>query len=91
MPAHKVSISLPSDVAEAIVQAAEAEGVALSAWLTEAARRHLADRYEIEEAHASALAMVIEYEAIHGPVPDEAEAWADGVIADAGLESHAAR
>ena len=88
MPAQKVSISLPGEIAQAIVEAARADGTAVSAWLAEAARRQLVERHAIEEAHASALAMVIEYEAIHGPVPDEAEDWADAVIADAGLESH---
>jgi hypothetical protein len=91
MTAHKVSISLPGEIADAVAAAARADGTGVSAWLAAAARRQLAEQYEIEEAHASALAMVIEYEAIHGPLPEEAEAWADAVMADAGLESRDAR
>jgi hypothetical protein len=91
MPAHKVSISLPDDVADAVAAAARAEGTGVSAWLAAAARQRLAEKIEFEVAHASALSMVIEFEAIHGPLPAEAEAWADEVLADAGLESRDAR
>ncbi|MDQ2880138.1 MAG: hypothetical protein M3Y48_02495 [Actinomycetota bacterium] len=62
MAVKKISVSLDSEVFERAKRAAEAEGVALSAWLSEAA----------EEAAglAEARAALAEYIKVYGP-PDE--------------------
>jgi hypothetical protein len=77
MAVQKLSIAL-EDVARAAREAAEREGLSLSAWVNEAAREALA----IEDG----LAAVAEYEAENGPISAEALAAAtaalerDGVI-----------
>jgi hypothetical protein len=77
MAVQKLSIALEEDVARAAREAAEREGLSLSAWVNEAAREALA----IEDG----LAAVAEWEAEHGPVSEEALAEADAVLAQAGI------
>ena len=78
MAVQKLSIALEQDVARAAKEAAEREGLSLSAWINEAAREALA----IEDG----LAAVAEYEAENGPISAQALAAAraalerDGVI-----------
>jgi len=78
MAVQKLSIALEQDVARAAREAAEREGLSLSAWVNAAAREALA----IEDG----LAAVAEYEAENGPISAEALAAAraalerDGVI-----------
>lgn len=57
-PSPKMAISVDPDVHAGILAAAEAEGVSVSAWLTETARRAL----KIREG----LQAVAEYEAEYG-------------------------
>jgi hypothetical protein len=62
-PAAKLAISVDRDVHAKVLQAAEAEGVSVSAWMTTAARRSLRLR--------DGLAAVAEWEAEHGPLTQE--------------------
>jgi hypothetical protein len=57
-PATKLAISVDRDVHDRIVEAAEAEGSSISAWLTQAARQALRLRDGLEA--------VAEWEAEHG-------------------------
>jgi hypothetical protein len=70
---EKLSVALDELVARAARQAAERQGISLSAWLTEASRNALA----IEDG----LIAVAEWEAEHGPL-----APADLFAADAALD-----
>ena len=57
-PAVKLAITVDSDVHAKVLDAAEAEGTSVSAWITAAARRALRVR--------DGLAAVAEWEADHG-------------------------
>ncbi len=57
-PSPKLAISVDPDVHEQVVAAAATEGVSVSAWMTEAARRRLVVR--------DGLRAVAEWEAEHG-------------------------
>lgn len=67
----KLSVALDSDVADAAAAAAERDGLSLSAWLNRAAESALAIH--------DGLAAVREYEAEHGPIGEDARAWARAV------------
>jgi hypothetical protein len=68
-PSPKLAITVDPDVHAALLAAAADEGVSVSAWMTEAARRRLL----IEDG----LAAVAEWEAEHGPFTAEERAAAD--------------
>ena len=74
---EKLSIALEKDVARAAREAAERDGLSLSAWVNEAAREALA----IEDGRAA----VAEWEAEHGAFTDDETAAADAVLAEAGI------
>jgi hypothetical protein len=57
-PAVKLAVTVDADVHSRVLDAAEAEGKSVSAWITEAARRALLLR--------DGLAAVAEWEAEHG-------------------------
>ncbi len=57
-PAVKLAITVDADVHAKVLDAAEAEGTSVSAWMTEAARRALLVR--------DGLAAVADWEAEHG-------------------------
>ncbi len=57
-PSPKLAITVDPDVHEQIVDAAAEEGVSVSAWMTEAARRALVVR--------DGLAAIAEWERAHG-------------------------
>ena len=61
-PSPKVAITVDPDVHEGVLAAASEEGVSVSAWMTEAARRALLIR--------DGLAAVQEWEAEHGELTD---------------------
>jgi len=61
-PAIKLAITVDSDVHAEVMNAAEVEGVSVSAWLTAAARRALRVR--------AGLAAVAEWEAEHGALSE---------------------
>ena len=61
-PALKLAITVDRDVHSRIVEAAEAEGASISAWITRAARQALRIR--------EGLAAVAEWEAEHGPLTE---------------------
>jgi hypothetical protein len=63
-PSPKLAITVDADVHDRVLEAAAAEGVSVSAWMTKAARRALLVR--------DGLAAVAEWEAEHG-VLTEAE------------------
>lgn len=58
-PSPKLAITVDADVHAKVIAAASADGVSVSAWLTDAARRALKIR--------DGLAAVAEWEAEHGP------------------------
>jgi hypothetical protein len=62
-PSPKLAITVDPAVHEGIVRAAEEEGVSVSAWMTEAARRALVVR--------DGLRAVQEWEAENGTLTDE--------------------
>jgi predicted transcriptional regulator len=62
-PSPKLAITVDPDVHARVVAAAEAEGISVSAWMTEAARRALKLR--------DGLAAVAEWEAEHGAFTSE--------------------
>ncbi len=63
-PSPKLAITVDPDVHERVVHAAAQEGISVSAWMTEAARRALVVR--------DGLAAVAEWERLNGPfTPDE--------------------
>jgi hypothetical protein len=57
-PAIKLAVTVDADVHAKVIDAAEAEGKSVSAWITEAARRALLVR--------DGLAAVAEWESEHG-------------------------
>ncbi len=61
-PSPKLAISVDPDVHEQVVAAAATEGVSVSAWMTEAARRTLVVR--------DGLRAVAEWEAEHGALSE---------------------
>jgi hypothetical protein len=61
-PAVKLAVSVDADVHAKVVEAAEAEGTSVSAWITAAARRALVIR--------DGLAAVAEWEAEHGALTE---------------------
>jgi len=66
-PSPKLAITVDPDVHERVIAAAAAEGVSVSAWMTEAARHALTLR--------DGLAAVAEWEAEHGAfTPEELDA-----------------
>src|SRR4051794_26197493 len=62
-PAIKLAITVDRDVHARILDAAEAEGASVSAWMTDAARRALVLR--------DGLAAVAEWESQHGSLSEE--------------------
>ncbi|TDO47302.1 uncharacterized protein DUF1778 [Kribbella sp. VKM Ac-2527] len=85
MTARKLSISVPPEVEETIKAAAAQEGQPVSAWLAaaavekaQAAAAHAAGRTAVRE-------MLAEYEAEHGPLPDESRQRARQFMMEAGL------
>ena len=61
-PSPKLAITVDADVHERVVDAAAEEGVSVSAWMTDAARRRLLAR--------DGLAAVAEWEAEHRALSD---------------------
>jgi len=83
-PSPKISISIGADVHGRLVEAAESEGVTVSAWISRAAE----DRLAITEG----LALVAEWEAEHGEFTADELARADArVRADVGPAGPARR
>lgn len=73
-PSPKLAITVDAEVHERVVAAAVEDGVSISAWLTEAARRALLVR--------DGLAGVAEWEQEHGELTDEELAAARARVAD---------
>jgi hypothetical protein len=83
-PSPKLAITVDADVHGRVVDAAAAEGVSVSAWMTRAARRALLVR--------DGLAAVAEWEADHGPLtPAELDAAHRRVAAQVRATSAQAR
>lgn len=77
MAVKKRSVALDKDVADAVVKAAKEEGVSVSAWLSEAARKQL-------KIHQGLQAMR-EWEAEFGAITDEERAEAEAIFRKHGL------
>jgi hypothetical protein len=79
-----LAITVDPDVHARVIEAAAAEGVSVSAWMTKAARRALLVR--------DGLAAVAEWEAEHGPLTDaELTAARQRVASQMGARSPRAR
>ena len=77
-PSPKISISMAPEVHTRLVEAAEAEGVSVSAWISRAAEERL--------AISDGLALVAQWESEHGAFTADELARADvRVRADLGL------
>lgn len=86
---RKLSVSMPPETIEEIRLSAEAVGMTVSAWLAAAARA-AADRQAALAAGRAAVAeMLAEYEADHGPVPEQARARARGFLDGLAAEERA--
>lgn len=72
-PSPKLAITVDPDVRDRVVEAAAAEGLSVSAWMTNAARRELLIR--------DGLAAVAEWEAQHGTLTDSELAAARARVA----------
>jgi hypothetical protein len=81
-PSPKLAITVDPDVHAGVVAAAAAEGISVSAWMTEAARGALRVR--------DGLGAVGEWEAEHGPLTDEELAAARRRVAGAAAERKSA-
>lgn len=81
MGVSRLSISVPLEVEKAIRAAAEAAGLAVSAWLARAAERAAAEQAAILDG----LAAVAEFEAENGALTDAERAKARQVLIDAGV------
>jgi len=73
-PSPKLAITVDPEVRDGVLEAAEAEGVSVSAWMTNAARRALLAR--------DGLAAIAEWEAEHGAFTDAELAAARRRVAD---------
>jgi hypothetical protein len=84
MPSPKLAITVAPDVHARVVAAATSDGVSVSAWMTEAARRALLVR--------DGLAAVDEWEAEHGALTEsESRAARDRVTAQLRPSGRSAR
>ena len=75
-PSPKLSITVPPDIAAAVAAVAADQGVSVSEWFAEAARRQL----KLLEARRG----VQRIEALHGAPSEASVAWARGAISAAG-------
>ena len=73
-PSPKLAITVDPEVHQLVIDAAASDGVSVSAWLTEAARRRLRVR--------DGLAGVAEWEQEHGTLTDEEMRRARASVAD---------
>jgi hypothetical protein len=67
-PSPKLSITVPPDIAEAVASVATEEGISVSEWFAEAARRQL----KLRDARDGVRGI----EAMHGPPSEASVAWA---------------
>lgn len=72
MAVVKRSVSFDPEVAAGIEEAASAEGISFSAWLN----RAVVDKLKVYRG----LVGVREWEAEHGPIPADMEAWAQETV-----------
>ena len=86
MAVKKLSVSVPEEVAAAAAEAAEAAGVGLSAWFSDAARERLDRIQRIDVGFRAAQSLVLDYEAEHGPISQDVHDWANEVLVATGLE-----
>jgi hypothetical protein len=81
MTTRKFTISVPEGIDREIRQAAEAEGVPVSAWIARAAEEATLKRARL----AAGLAAVAEWEAEHGAFTDTEKTAADAELAALGV------
>lgn len=72
MAVRRLSVSLRPEVEERIREAAESAGLSISAWIAQAAER--------AAIVAAGRRAIRQFEAEHGPPPEEAIEWADRVL-----------
>lgn len=68
----KQSVSMPRETLRVVKELAEAEGVSVSRWMTQAADERAARERRAAVTRAYGAEYVAEYEAEHGPIPAEA-------------------
>jgi hypothetical protein len=81
MTARKFTISVPAEVDEALRNAAEADGVAVSTWIAQVAQEAVVRRARISEG----MAAVREFEANHGALTQEERDAARRELAELGV------
>jgi hypothetical protein len=81
MTARKFTISVPAEVDEALRNAAEADGVAVSTWIAQVAQEAVVRRARIDEG----MAAVREFEANHGALTQEERDAARRELAELGM------
>lgn len=82
---RKLSISVAPEVEETIKAAAAKEGMAVSAWLAEAATEKARVAARQAEGRSGARELVAEYEREHGPLPAESRRRAREFMLESGL------
>lgn len=87
---EKLSVSVPTEVAELIRSQAEAAGLPVSAWVAQAAREKAAATNAMAAAAAAAAELLADIEAEQGPATAADRAWAADVLACAGITTRAA-
>jgi hypothetical protein len=85
MGVRKLSISVAPEIEETIKAAAASEGMAVSAWLAEAATEKARATARHVEGGAAARELVAEYEQEHGQLPTESRRRAREFILESGL------
>jgi hypothetical protein len=80
---EKMSVSVPEAVAEAIRAAAGAAGLTVSAWMTRAAREQAELEVRLAGGRAAAHSLVVEYEAVHGPITAQTHARVEAFLDEA--------
>jgi hypothetical protein len=72
----KQSVSMPAETLRLVRQLADAEGVSVSRWMTQAADERATRERRAAATRAYGAEYLAEYEAEHGPISDEARAAA---------------
>jgi hypothetical protein len=85
MSVRKLSISVAPEIEETIKAAAASEGMAVSAWLAEAATEKARAAALHAAGRAAARELIAEYEQEHGQLPAESRRRAREFLLESGL------
>lgn len=79
---RKLSVSMPSETVEMVRQAAAAESLSVSAWLSRAAQMAATRDALLAAGRAATAELVAEHETEHGSVPEASRARARAFLDD---------